>query len=253
MSESEQMKAYKEARADYFELVRRAKAISIGSAGLPSDGNRMFWASVLFTRLVVTGISIQRLLPTDDPGDHWDYSAVASITRNLAECHFVLFYLCFDVVDKQEEDARFLIMHLHDNRSRHRMLTELGDSDEQAFQDVKQQLTDRISQNQYFQSLPEKRQRELVRGDKTPFVQDELLDKMEVEKSHFRGLYRLFSAHTHTGPVSYYRNADAGSGVGVMNDKEAVYLTIALRFATDVLQRSIEGMLKIFPYAEKCT
>src|SRR5215210_6396003 len=81
---------YLEKRRAFREHIKRAQRISRGSAGIVSTHSHMFWASVLFTRICVTGISINKLLPGAEPGEHWDLSAVTSLTRNLAEAY--LFY-----------------------------------------------------------------------------------------------------------------------------------------------------------------
>ena len=247
------MEAYRNARAKFFAAIQRAKSVSVGSSGVLSTAYQMFYSSVLFTRLVVTGISIQKLLPDDDPKAHWDFSAVASITRNLSECYLVQYFLCFDDIDKDEEEARFLMMHLHDHNTRRKMLSEFepnnadfGDSSDA----VQADLVDRISKTRHFNSLSEKKQRELIRGEKPPFVQDEVLERMGIDRNGFRGLYRLFSAHTHSGPMAFYRMADQGRGGGVENPVDIEYMVIALEFATDVIQRATVAMLKIFPNAE---
>lgn len=74
-------KVYLSFRADYRELIRRAEKISRGTGGRKSTGKRMYWGSILFTRIVVTAKSVGLLLPDPKPGSHWDFSAAASLAR----------------------------------------------------------------------------------------------------------------------------------------------------------------------------
>lgn len=53
---------YLQVRRELRDLINRVERISRGSGGIPSTGNRMFWASILFTRIVVTAKSLNRLL-----------------------------------------------------------------------------------------------------------------------------------------------------------------------------------------------
>lgn len=87
-------KFYLAVRREFRELLKRARRISRGSGGISSTGNRMYWGCVLFTRIVVTAKSLDQLLPDPKPGEHWDFSAAASLTRNLFEACLVYHWLC---------------------------------------------------------------------------------------------------------------------------------------------------------------
>jgi hypothetical protein len=104
--------------------------------------------------------------------------------------------------------------------------------------------------NAYLSGLPEKRQKELIRGEKTPFVQDDVIERANIDKMNFRFLHRLFSNHTHTGPVAFYRMAEHGRGRGLENRDDTLYMTVALDFADDLMRRATAGVLALFPDAE---
>ncbi len=78
-------KLYLKTRREYRQLIQRAERISRGSGGMMSTGHRMYWGSILFTRIVVTAKSVNELLPDPTAGAHWDFSAAASLARNLLE------------------------------------------------------------------------------------------------------------------------------------------------------------------------
>ena len=248
LSESQAKAKYRDARRDYAAVVLRAKRVSHGSAGIRSETAQHFWASVLFTRLVVTAVSIQVLTPDLQPDAHWDFSAVASITRNLAECYLFFYFLCADDVPQVEKDARIILLNLYDNASRRKLFGELGNTDDSAETAatkaaVHDDLLRKFRANTYLLGLPEKRQKELIRGEKTPFVQDEVIERTTMDKRNFRFLYRLFSNHTHTGPVAFYRMAEHGRGRGIQNIQDTSYMAVALGFAP-------ADVLALFPNAE---
>lgn len=247
---------YRETRKGLLETERRAENISRGAGGIKSETAQHFWASVLFTRLIVTFKSISILTPELKPSAHFDFSAVASLTRNLAECYLFFFFLCVDDVSQAEKDARIIMLNLHDDGSRSRMLGELKDDAhvedfEAKRQLVRDDLKAKLEANDYLSQLPEKRKREILKGEKTPFIQDEVIDRTKLDKNDFRFLYRFFSNHTHTGPVSFYRMTEHDRGYGFPNRLDEGYMTLAMSFATEMVGLAIEDMLSLFPHAEE--
>lgn len=238
--------AYVWLKKEYRQATERAERVSRGSGGIPSTGNRMFWASVLFTRLTVLAKSVMRLLPDPRPGEHWDFSSVASLVRNLAEAYLVYFWLCEDEVLDEVRAGRFILLYLHDHGSRRRLFPAEHEEDGPVFEDLVRQF----DANPYLATFPEKRRREALRGEKTPFVQDEVLDRMGVDREQFRTAYRFFSQHTHTGPMSFYRMTEHDRGTGVETRHEKRYMIMAIGLAADALRRATDGHLTIFPDAE---
>jgi hypothetical protein len=197
-------KFYREAREAFDACIRDAKLISQRAAGRRTTHPKEFWASVLFTRLVVTSLSILRLAPRAAPitrrNAHWDFSGVASLVRNLAEGYFIFFYLCVDKVEDDDEwMTRLNLIQLRDNNGRYRMFKEWDPEDTQleGFKQLEEELRQKLKARTHFISLPPKRQAELLKGDKDPMPQDEILARMGEDKAWFRGLYRfLVLIHT---------------------------------------------------------
>lgn len=238
-------KLYLDVRREFRETLKRCKQISRGSGGISSTGNRMFWGSVLFTRIVVTAKSMDRLLPDPKPGEHWDFSATASLARNLFEACLVFHWLCGGGLDEDERAARFILFHLHDHGSRMRLLP-----GENFDPEVLADLTERFDANPVLSTWDEKRRRVALRGERTPFIQDEVLTEMGFDPVAFRMAYRLFSQHTHTGPISFYRMMEHDRGAGVETRHEKRYMLIAMGFALDFLKRAAATQLDIIPDAE---
>lgn len=247
---------YKKARANLVEVIATAKIVSTGASGIYAEHPRLFWASVLFTRLVVTACSILRLAPRVEPREanaNWDFSALGSVVRNIAECYFVFFYLCAEVVtDDDEWTTRLNLIQLRDNKTRWKMISDFGiDSDQEiGFAGHHTDLTARLKGRLYFQSLPEKRQAELLKGDKDPFTQDEILDRMGRDRGTFRGYYRYLCSHTHTGPISFYRMVEHDRGRGIENSYDKGAMGAAMDVASDFLKRATDDMIRLFPNAQ---
>jgi Family of unknown function (DUF5677) len=246
---------YKKARRNFAAEVLRARRISRGAGGIRSETVQHYWASVLFTRMVVTAMSVQMLTPELQPDTHWDFSAVASISRNLAECYLFFYFLCADDVAQVEKDARVILLNLHDNASRKNLFGELGEPDDDVEAaavkaEVHDDLVRKFNANAYLSGLPEKRQKELIKGERTPFVQDDMIERTKMDKRNFRFLYRFFSNHTHTGPVAFYRMAEHERGRGFQNFRDTYYTAIALGFASDLMRRAMIDTLALFPDAE---
>jgi len=245
---------YRRARREFAADILRAQHVSRGAGGIRCETSQHYWASVLFTRMVVTAKTIQVLTPDLQPTAHWDFSAVASITRNLAECYLFFYFLCADDIPQVEKDARGILLYLHDNASRRKLFGESGKPDDDAETVAKAAVHDdlvrKFNANSYLSSLPERRQKELIRGEKTPFVQDDVIERTTIEKTNFRFLYRLFSQHTHTGPVAFYRMAEHGRGHGFQNHQDTLFMTFALDLASDLMRRATSDVLDFFPNAE---
>jgi hypothetical protein len=239
-------KIYLTERAKFRSLTDRADRISRGSGGILSTGNRMFWASILFTRILVTGKSLNRLLPDAKKGEHWDFSAVASLTRNLMEAVFVYQWLCGEGIADEVRDGRFILLYLHDYGSRKRLFPQQFSSPDS----VHEKLVQRFDANPYLATFDEKQRKVALKGEKTPFIQDDIISSMGADAEEVRSLYRFFSQHTHTGPIAYYRMHEHDRGAGVETRMEKIYILIALRVAFDFLSHAITVHLAIFPDAE---
>lgn len=241
-------KSYRDIKKQFRESIRRAIRVSRGSGGILVDGNRLAYASVLFTRICVRARSLEILLPDCKPDAHWDFSSVASLTRNLIEAYFWYFWLCEDEIDEDVRQGRFILLYCHDYGSRGRLWPDPQRDEEQA--DVLNDLVQRFDANSFLQTYSPAERREALRGHKTPFIQDEILERMGVPTEQFRVLYRFFSQHTHSGPISFFRSRDLDMGAGAETVQEKRYMIMALTTALDILTNATAGHLSLFPDAE---
>lgn len=242
---------YLKCRRRFRDLIKRAKRVSMGSGKVWVEENRRAYASVLFTRIVVTAGSIDKLLADCAPRQLWDFSAIASLTRNLAEAYLWYFWLCEDDVDPDVRQGRFVLLYCHDHGSRGRLFHEEGERPDDTI--IIDDFNMRFDTNPWLRTFEPKARREAIRGLKTPFVQDDVLERMGEDKKHFRFLYRFFSQHTHTGPVAFFRMFEQDRGTGVETAHEKRYTIFAISFASDIMERATAGHLSLFPDAETRT
>lgn len=244
-SPSELTSMYLSLKRVYRDLVARVERASRGAGGIESTGNQMFWGSVLFTRISVISKSIEKLLPNTKPREHWDFSSLAALSRNLVEAVLVYHWLCGDGIDQDVRQGRFILLYLHDYGSRRRLFPD-GDWEDSVYSD----LVAQFDANPYLATFNEKQRRVALRGEKTPFVQDDVLIEIGENPDEFRTMYRFFSQHTHTGPVAFYRMTDHVRGTGVETAHEKRYMMYAIGMALTYLSHALKLHLLIFPDAE---
>lgn len=252
---------YSSALRDFSTVVEQAIATSHAIANRRVDERRAL-ASVLFTRLCVLSVSITSLCPgskLNPCGRHWDFSAVASLNRNLFEGALLLFYFAFDEVGDVEWEARLKVMQLHDCLSRLHMFRDLGNNDEElpAFEKQAEELRAVLMKNAHFMNLESSRRKKLLNGGQTAILTlHEIFEKSGGDWTGHWGLYRFWSAQTHSFPLGYYRSVEQGRGRGVENDAEKAYIGGALavsvhtvKACTDKIQHLFSGIANFKGYS----
>ena len=211
-------------------------------------------ASILFTRMCVTGVSILAVAPKNKSSkEHWDFSAIAALARSLLECYLTFWYLTVEQLDEDEMLARLNLMHLHDCISRIEMFENLGTSDAdphmQGFANQAQELRERLMSRQYFiNTFTEKQKHKLLKGKTAHFLsQDDILRRMGIDIKDFRFHWHFFSLHVHSFPASFYRVTESKRGRGIENEVEKGYIAQTLEYLEKFIQRAIKDMLTLFP------
>jgi hypothetical protein len=235
----------------FTETVEHAIAVSHQASGVDA-GPRRYWGSVLFTRLCTTSVSILWLCPGSKVnlrGDHWDFGAVASLTRNLLECSLYFWYLAIEPIGNEEWMARLKVMQLHDCKERQRLFRALDPADPQlqAFEEQANELRAVLQQNPHFASLGETLKGSLLKGARSSILnQDEIYARASGFPANFRGLYRFFSSHAHSLPLAFYRTGERNRGRGEENDIEKGYIAGALEFSAELLTKNISDFKNSF-------
>lgn len=237
-------------RAALKAMLRIATAISFNAGGRPSETGRQYWSSVLFTKLVVSSITLHSICPFPKPKAHWDLAAVSGIVRSNVELWLFFHWLCVETGDDDEWFFRIRLFWLMDNRARYRLVTDGGgDPNDAEFANRQSEIIAQLNNSAIFNNLSEKRKAELSRGDKLPFIQDEVLERLSVNRAAFRMTYRHMSSFVHTGPVSVFRMAEHKRGNGNENPYDRAYMGYGLLLATQVLAACSDEMMKLHPQA----
>lgn len=249
--------SYEECVRSFDDSLTAATVVSRAAAGHTAEP-RAWWASVLFARLCTMGVSLLVMLPGSRivvrALENWDFAAIASLVRNLIECYLTFFYLCIESVSDDEWHCRLNLFNLHDCISRMRMFRDFDPTDKDLpnFQRQAEELRRELRGNQFFQSLPEKRQDQLLRGrDAYLISRNILVERIGESPNHFRAIYRFLSSQVHTLPMSFYRMADQERGRGLENDIEKGYISSTLEFVSPYIRRATREMITLFQEAEE--
>lgn len=249
---------YEDSLNQFEELVSATTIISQGAAGRPSKSSQHYWASQLFTRLSTCGVSLLISLPrnslTITRFEHWDFSSVASQTRNLIECYLAFYYLCIEKISKNEWGCRWNLFNLHDCSRRQKMFECFGNNnnDKTDFTAHIEDIKSRLQKNKYFLALPQKKQNDLLKA-KTAYLvnQDELIKSMGMDSQFYRGMYIFLSSHIHSLPLGFYRMGKDDRGRGIENRVERNYISFTLNFACVFIQKGAQEMIDMFPDSDK--
>jgi hypothetical protein len=246
-------KEYLESLKNYTETINLSIKISRHAANRQVE-DKIVWACVLYTKLCVTGFSVLILAPSNNIAikkiDHWDFSSLFSLTRNIMECYQTLFYLCVDKVSSDELLARRKQFNLHDYYSRKTLLSYIGTNKEN--KEIEDFVIKELKETQYFKALDEKRQKHFLKGDNAFFIsREEIEEKTGSDKNQFKYFYKLFSSNTHTFPMGFYNMLNGERGRGVKTNVEIKYSCLALEIAEQYLIQASSHMIDFFPDINK--
>lgn len=212
---------------------------------------RKGWASILFTRMCTTSVSIGILTPESRFAvnlGHWDCTSLFSLARNLMECYHTFFYLCIDSITDEEWKLRYQIFCLHDRRSRFDMFNYFGDNQEDKYNKVYQEIVEQLEKNILFMKLDEKTKKKYLKGDNAFLMsREEIEEKMGENKNEFKGWYKFLSIQTHSFPMSFSRMSTDTKGKGLKSDIEVGYSATALEISCKYLTQACTDILKVFP------
>ena len=234
---------YNNVRRVFHDSVEQVVLRSVSLNGTPSVHGRQYWGSILLAKLAVTGMTVDQLAPTligKRSKFAWDLSSIATLVRTIAENYLMFYWLCVETENDDLWHFRFALLSVVDNRSRLKLTADMeGSSEPEDFLNAQLRLAMKLRSMPLFQALPEKRQRELLKGDRLPFIQDDVMNALPLDRTTFRKLYRYLSAFVHTGTISFFRNEQNKRGDGERNWYDMVAIGGALELATVVLDRAL--------------
>ncbi|MGL1932831.1 MAG: DUF5677 domain-containing protein [Desulfotalea sp.] len=234
---------YKTTYTQYENAISKCCKSSQYYAGIKSPTSSHFYASLLFTKLCNCAKSIGQLCPKPTligNDAHWDYSSVSSLTRDLIECYLTFYYLCIEECSKDEWNARWQLMNLHDHMSRVKMFEALGDDYEKTddAKNIRNEVISNLKSNPWFSQLPEKQKTHYLKGKNAFFKSKGEIISASGEDPDFRFKYIFASNHTHTLPMGFYRMADGNRGRGIESEIEVLYTGQCLEWVAECLLKA---------------
>jgi len=231
---------YRAARRDFHKLVNHVVSRSVEIGGSKSEGGREYWWSILLAKIALSSMTLDKLVPQIGTGKSrqlWDLGSVATLVRVLAENYLMLVWLCVQSEDKAVWDYRITALTIAENRARYRLTAEIeGEAEPEAFVNAQRALAGQLSQMPIFQSLPAGQAKQILRGDKMPFIQDDVIGGLDIDKLQFRRFYRYLSAFVHTGPISFMRVEQQKRGQGEYSSYEGRAIWSAMAIAIIILE-----------------
>ena len=246
---------YKDFYDEFSVLLNTAIALSVKYSRIPAPEGKHWYASALFTKLCVTGKSMQKILPNSNRKleiQHWDFASVASLSRVFLENYLMFFYLCIDDVSKDEWDFRWRLLNLHDHVSRIKFTCDLEANEEKKAELLKDNevlliCKNELNANPIFSALPEKKKNHYLRGvEAFNMSQDDLVTKIGISTPSFRAIYRFLSSQVHTFPMAFYRLAEHERGKGVYCAQELYYHIMILEWLVPIFSMANNNFSVLF-------
>jgi len=222
----------------YKRAVSRASTVSFGGAGILTSHAREAYCSIIFTKLVVTARSIFHLCPSPEDKDfknsHLDYSAIAALSRVVVDTFVALFHFGIEECPEEEFQTRQLLLFWRD----HRVRIKMGMPQPAGGIDHESDIQKRLEAISFWQTLPKKRQRHLLKSNDILHSPYEIMKRAGFDPDWNKKLYSYWSAHTHCDSVAFMRMIDQNRGVGVINETDLSLTAVCLEYLIQILNYS---------------
>ena len=193
------------------DLLRSAISLSEITTGKPVRLWHKFQASLLFSRMLLTYLSILRYTPNSSLFQPigelrvWDLPTQASLARNLIETYLTLFYLAIEQVDREERDLRKLFWNYHESSEKIKMLEAVVPDSEniEALKTSQKIQREMICSNAVFRDFSAGKQKQLLRKDQSKTKSNiEICKSAGINERYFRSIYKYLSNFTHSSPLA---------------------------------------------------
>lgn len=246
---SELISDYIKSRSNFTKATGELVRLSVSISGSQSPNGRAYWSSVLIAKLGLTAMTLDKTIPfhpSDKYNELWDFSSIATLCRNIIENYLLMFWLCVETQDAEVWSFRICALTIADNRSRYRLTAEIeGQPEPDDFKSAQEALAKNINNNAIFKKLSPQKQKQILKGDKMPFIQDEIIDHLDVEQITFRKFYRYLSSFVHTGTISFFRAETHSRSNGSFNFYESESILACMAFTTMIIEATISDLKKI--------
>ena len=262
--ENELLVEYKENLHDFEKLANSAFKLSVITHGISTKFRRVFLGNYIYSEIVMTAISLLKLLPESQSSKNdnmifWDLSSVSTLARNLVERYYEMFYNSSEVITDEEEEFRFLLWSLHASKKQKKIFNCFNSDDnsnevsltinkelDKSYQEIEKYKAS-IHNNLFFMSFNESDRKKLLKGEKHSYLsQDEINNRLGIDKDTFRAIYVFLSNCTHCLPYSVIESIEARNS-GKSHERNSKLITLILQYTSSYLALAIYDYLKLFP------
>jgi hypothetical protein len=240
MADENPDKQYLKALNTFRRSAKEARWTLFQAQGL-AGGERRHWSSVLLIRICLISESIEHLCPDKNSpaaAKQWDFSSIASLSRNLFEA--VAFFNYISTPVSPEIFAfRVLLMEYNDCMNRLRIFRQIGMHDQvERGESEAAEFQSQLSNDNHFKTLDPRQQNRAMTGLNATLVSLREMAGPERQKAETWGMYDYLSTHSHTLPVSFFRIATQGR-TGKENQSEKDLLTGALDMLVELVDEVV--------------
>ncbi|MGF7179115.1 DUF5677 domain-containing protein [Tunturiibacter psychrotolerans] len=240
MADRDPDEQYLKVLKSFRKLSREARWALFQAQGL-AGGERRHWSSVLQIRICLISESIEHLCPDEsspEAAKHWDFSSIASLSRNLFEAVAFFNYISTPV-SPEVFTFRVLLMEYNDCMNRLRIFRQMDMHDQITRGEVEaatfqSQLTD----DNHFRTLDPHQQKRAMTGLYPTLISLREMAGRVGQKAETWGIYDYLSTHSHTLPVSFFR-ITTQSRTGKENESEKALLTGTLEMLVELVDESV--------------
>lgn len=240
-------------------LVVVASKMSSSLHGFPTSSYRLFFATIVFARVVVQFNSFLEILKNSQKQDKnnidypIDIASAASILRSIVELYRFFYYGAIDAVCDDEIKLRHLKFELKSTFDKKKILEHFDSFLSQKNQDSNNSdnldeeiiiLKNEIKENKAFANLDKPEKNRCLNEHNAMYLNNDVIEERAgLEKNSQDGMYRFLSSEVHANPLAIEQTT------GNVTNSEFAKLTLAvlLDYAINYLKMYIRGMAKLFP------
>lgn len=231
---------YKKARADFVNRLETGFRVVYGSGEIITTHSKQFYCSALFTKLCQTCNSMLALCP-DPTNEDFEYSRIdlsstAALARVVMDTFIAWYHFGYEDCPEDEFRTRQLLLFWRDFRVRTKAFAPFEPESIVEYSEFHtDDLKKRLSENEFWMSLPERRRNHLLNKNNALHSPDEVLRRADFDPEECRAIYSYWSAHTHCDSVSFIRAGKDGRGQGFVNDADISGIATCLHISGEFL------------------
>lgn len=229
---------YKDELEKFKLAVMHASTVSYGGVGILTSHARETYCSIIFTKLVVTNLSILKLCPDPAANNYaesaLDFTAIASLSRVVIDTFIALYHFGLEDCSEEEYQTRQLLLFWRDHRVRGKM----GMPQSTSGFDHEKDIKERLALNSFWQTVPEKRQRHLLKSNDILHSPYDVMKRAGFDPEFNKQIYSYWSAHTHCDSVAFLRMIEQNRGRGIVNEIDLSLTAVCLEYLTKILNYS---------------